>query len=105
MLIDTGSFELWVNPVCAASNVPDFCQVFGHYHPALSSTSRKVGDHGFNIKYGSGQVSGDYYKDDIYISGKLCSFSSHRDEVRFDGSGRYWELVVCEGELTSEFHG
>ncbi|KAJ8113662.1 hypothetical protein ONZ43_g5108 [Nemania bipapillata] len=69
VLIDTGSFELWVNPVCAASNVPDFCQVFGHYHPALSSTSRKVGTHGFNIKYGSGQVTGDYYTDDIYISG------------------------------------
>ncbi|KAI1131448.1 aspartic peptidase domain-containing protein [Nemania abortiva] len=69
VLIDTGSFELWVNPVCASSNVPDFCQVFGHYHPAQSSTSHKVGDHGFNIKYGSGQVMGDYYKDDIYISG------------------------------------
>ncbi|KAI0104711.1 aspartic peptidase domain-containing protein [Nemania sp. FL0031] len=71
VLIDTGSFELWVNPVCASSNVPDFCQVFGHYHPALSSTSQKIssGSHGFNIKYGSGQVMGDYYKDDIYISG------------------------------------
>ncbi|KAI1173103.1 aspartic peptidase domain-containing protein [Nemania sp. FL0916] len=69
VLIDTGSFELWVNPVCEKSNVPDFCQVFGHYDPALSSTSQKITDVGFNIKYGSGEVAGDYYKDDIYISG------------------------------------
>ncbi|KAI1296951.1 aspartic peptidase domain-containing protein [Xylaria venustula] len=68
VLIDTGSFELWVNPVCSASNMPEFCEVFGHYDPARSSTSHKVNSQ-FQIKYGSGQVAGDYYKDDIYISG------------------------------------
>ncbi|KAI3331101.1 aspartic peptidase domain-containing protein [Ustulina deusta] len=68
VLIDTGSFELWVNPVCSASNVPEFCEAFGHYDPALSSTSQKISGQ-FGIKYGSGQVAGDYYKDDIYISG------------------------------------
>ncbi|KAI0429877.1 aspartic peptidase domain-containing protein [Xylaria sp. FL1042] len=68
VLIDTGSFELWVNPTCSASNVPEFCEAFGHYDPALSSTSQKVNGQ-FKIKYGSGQVSGEYYKDDIYISG------------------------------------
>lgn len=71
VLIDTGSFELWVDPVCSASNVPDFCNAFGRYDPALSTTSRKVGDRRFTIKYGSGQATGDYYKDDIYISGEL----------------------------------
>ncbi|KAI1111138.1 aspartic peptidase domain-containing protein [Nemania sp. NC0429] len=69
VLIDTGSFELWVDPVCSASNVPQFCEAFGRYDPALSTTSRKVGDRKFTIKYGSGQVMGDYYRDDIYISG------------------------------------
>ncbi|TGJ76611.1 hypothetical protein E0Z10_g10848 [Xylaria hypoxylon] len=68
VLIDTGSFELWVDPVCSTSNVPEFCEVFGHYDPALSSTSKKI-DGGFGIKYGSGEASGDYYMDDIYISG------------------------------------
>ncbi|KAI1421477.1 aspartic peptidase domain-containing protein [Xylaria sp. FL1777] len=68
VLIDTGSFELWVNPICSASNVPEFCEVFGHYNPAMSSTSQRVNGE-FTIKYGSGQVAGSYYKDDIYISG------------------------------------
>ncbi|KAJ2984885.1 hypothetical protein NUW58_g5823 [Xylaria curta] len=70
VLIDTGSFELWVNPNCSTSNVPDFCKAFGHYDPALSSTSQKL-DKGFGIKYGSGQVMGAYYTDDIYISGSI----------------------------------
>ncbi|KAI2631214.1 aspartic peptidase domain-containing protein [Xylaria nigripes] len=69
VLIDTGSFELWVNPVCSSSNMPELCHAFGYYDPALSRTSRKVGDRGFSITYGSGSVSGDFYKDDVYISG------------------------------------
>ncbi|KAI0530341.1 aspartic peptidase domain-containing protein [Xylaria digitata] len=70
VLIDTGSFELWVDPVCSKSNVPEFCEIFGHYDPTLSSTSQKIEDGGFGIKYGSGEASGSYYKDDIYISGE-----------------------------------
>lgn len=71
LLIDTGSFEMWVNPTCSKSNVPEFCEVFGHYDPALSSTCQKLNGQ-FTIKYGSGSVAGDYYKDDIYISGELA---------------------------------
>ncbi|KAI1742370.1 acid protease [Xylaria scruposa] len=69
LLIDTGSFELWVNPNCSTSNVPEFCTAFGHYDPSLSSTSQRVDSDGFSIKYGSGQAKGPYYIDDIYISG------------------------------------
>ncbi|KAJ3564483.1 hypothetical protein NPX13_g7825 [Xylaria arbuscula] len=68
LLIDTGSFEMWVNPTCSKSNVPEFCEAFGHYDPKLSSTSQRLNGQ-FTIKYGSGSVAGDYYKDDIYISG------------------------------------
>ncbi|KAI0867144.1 acid protease [Xylaria cubensis] len=69
LLIDTGSFEMWVNPNCSTSNVPEYCQAFGHYDPSLSPTSQRVDSAGFSIKYGSGQAKGPYYKDDIYISG------------------------------------
>ncbi|KAI8626202.1 acid protease [Xylariaceae sp. FL1651] len=69
VLIDTGSFELWVNPNCATSNVPEFCEAFGHYDPSLSSTSKMLSGDGFDITYGSGGASGPYYKDDVYISG------------------------------------
>ncbi|KAI1075987.1 aspartic peptidase domain-containing protein [Whalleya microplaca] len=68
VLLDTGSFELWVNPDCATSNVPELCTALGHYDPSLSSTSRMLGAD-FAIKYGSGGTSGVYYTDDIYISG------------------------------------
>ncbi|KAI0005768.1 acid protease [Xylariaceae sp. FL0662B] len=68
VLLDTGSFELWVNPDCARSNVPQLCSALGRYDPALSSTSQNLGGD-FSIKYGSGGTSGTYYKDDIYISG------------------------------------
>ncbi|KAI1359061.1 aspartic peptidase domain-containing protein [Xylaria arbuscula] len=68
LLIDTGSFEMWVNPTCSKLNVPEFCEAFGHYDPKLSSTSQRLNGQ-FTIKYGSGSVAGDYYKDDIYISG------------------------------------
>ncbi|KAI5920594.1 aspartic peptidase domain-containing protein [Camillea tinctor] len=68
VLIDTGSFELWVNPDCAASSVPDFCDAFGHYDPGRSSSAKRVGGD-FKIEYGSGSAQGTYYKDDLYISG------------------------------------
>jgi hypothetical protein len=69
VLIDTGSFELWVNPDCDASNVPSFCEAFGHYDPSHSSTAHEILDSGFDITYGSGRASGVYYKDDVYVSG------------------------------------
>ncbi|KAI3317273.1 acid protease [Xylariaceae sp. AK1471] len=69
VLIDTGSFELWVNPDCDASNVPQFCEAFGHYDPSQSTTAYKILDDGFDITYGSGEAQGAYYKDDVYISG------------------------------------
>lgn len=68
VLLDTGSFELWVNPDCARSNVPSFCQSFGRYDPTLSSTALGL-NQSFDIQYGSGSASGPYYTDDVFISG------------------------------------
>ncbi|KAK8047321.1 hypothetical protein PG996_015385 [Apiospora saccharicola] len=68
VLLDTGSFELWVNPDCAKSNVADFCKGFGQYDPNQSSTAKNLSQ-GFSIQYGSGSASGTYFTDDIFISG------------------------------------
>ncbi|KAK7967697.1 uncharacterized protein PG986_001974 [Apiospora aurea] len=68
VLLDTGSFELWVNPDCGKSNVPAFCRGFGQYDPTKSSTAQNLAQ-GFSIQYGSGSSSGTYYTDNIYISG------------------------------------
>lgn len=67
VLLDTGSFELWVNPDCGASNVPSLCNDFGHYDPALSSTSTSL-NKPYSISYGAGGSSGTYYTDDVYIN-------------------------------------
>lgn len=67
VLLDTGSFELSVNPVCNASNVPEFCEAFGCYDASQSPTSKNLGML-FTIQYGSGRTAGTYYKD-ISISG------------------------------------
>ena len=69
VLLDTGSFELWVNPDCDKSSVPKLCRDFGHYDPARSSTSRNLRQD-FAIRYGSGTTYGTYYRDDIYINGE-----------------------------------
>ncbi|KAI1654372.1 acid protease [Daldinia decipiens] len=68
VLLDTGSFELWVNPNCSATSVRQFCDEFGHYDPTLSSTSKNL-NQTFMIQYGLGSASGTYHQDDIFISG------------------------------------
>ncbi|RYP71052.1 hypothetical protein DL769_004765 [Monosporascus sp. CRB-8-3] len=67
VLLDTGSFELWVNPDCGQAAEPGFCEEFGRYDPALSSTGEDLGQP-FEIEYGSGATSGTYHRDDIYIN-------------------------------------
>ncbi|KAI0848771.1 acid protease [Daldinia vernicosa] len=68
VLLDTGSFELWVNPDCSATNVRQFCGELGHYDPTLSSTSKNL-NQTFKIQYGLGSASGTYHQDDVFISG------------------------------------
>ncbi|KAI1412794.1 acid protease [Hypoxylon sp. FL1857] len=68
VLLDTGSFELWVNPNCTSSNVKDYCEAFGHYDPKLSPTAKSL-NRNFGIQYGQGSASGVYYTDDVYLSG------------------------------------
>ncbi|KAI1878529.1 uncharacterized protein JN550_000711 [Neoarthrinium moseri] len=68
VLLDTGSFELWVNPNCTASNLPSYCQQFGSYDPKKSSTAQNLTTP-WSITYGSGSAQGIYFTDDIFISG------------------------------------
>ncbi|KAI1136436.1 acid protease [Hypoxylon sp. FL0543] len=94
VLLDTGSFELWVNPDCASSNVRDYCEEFGHYDPSLSPTAKSL-DTNFDIRYGQGSASGTYFTDDVYLSGariqnQQFGVSNQSDSVWFGimGLGR-----------------
>jgi len=60
--VDTGSYELWVNPKCVGSADPVLCGALGHYYPQLSTSAVKM-DGQFKVIYGTGAASGVYYAD------------------------------------------
>jgi hypothetical protein len=62
--LDTGSIELWVDPNCANSQLPAFCDTLPRYDPTTSSTSIEYVNV-FEVTYGSGSVSGQYYQDTV----------------------------------------
>ncbi|KAH7308001.1 aspartic peptidase domain-containing protein [Stachybotrys elegans] len=69
--IDTGSYELWVNPDCSVLTRESdiiFCGGVGRYNPASSSTANETGDSS-SLRYGIGSANFDYYTDSISISG------------------------------------
>lgn len=68
--IDTGSFELWLNPSCSSlksESDKTFCQATGQYSPDDSSSSEDTGESA-NLNYGIGQAKIDYYEDDVGFS-------------------------------------
>lgn len=77
--LDTGSFELWVNPQCSSLSFSDasFCEMTGSYSPTRSSTSDDLRTNKF-LQYGIGQANVTYFKDTINIPGssKLTVFIS-----------------------------
>ncbi|KAI0127551.1 eukaryotic aspartyl protease [Xylariales sp. AK1849] len=65
--LDTGSFELWVNPECSnldSSADLQFCQAVGSYVPA-SSDSAVVTTSTKTLRYGIGTANIQYVTDDI----------------------------------------
>lgn len=68
--IDTGSFELWVNPDCTnvASSDRRFCQAIGSYNPRTSSSSATT-DESAMLRYGIGSANVSYFKDSIALPG------------------------------------
>ncbi|KAI1085432.1 acid protease [Whalleya microplaca] len=69
--LDTGSFELWVNPDCSdleGSADVRFCKAVGHYNPSSSSTAAKVTGTKV-LRYGIGSANIQYVTDDIGLSG------------------------------------
>ncbi|ORY63480.1 aspartic peptidase domain-containing protein [Pseudomassariella vexata] len=68
--LDTGSFELWVNPDCSslqgASDV-QFCKAVGSYNPS-SSSSAVVTQGTKTLRYGIGSADIQYVTDDIGFS-------------------------------------
>ncbi|KAI1773646.1 acid protease [Hypoxylon cercidicola] len=69
--LDTGSFELWVNPDCSdlrGSADVRFCRAVGHYDSASSSTATQLAT-SKTLRYGIGSANIQYVTDDIGLGG------------------------------------
>lgn len=68
--LDTGSFELWVNPDCTTVSGADalFCQRVGQYDSASSSTATSLGTTR-TLRYGIGTANISYFTDTITLAG------------------------------------
>jgi len=68
--LDTGSFELWVNPDCTTVSGADalFCQRAGQYKTASSSTATSLGTTR-TLRYGIGTANISYFTDTITLAG------------------------------------
>jgi hypothetical protein len=75
VIIDTGSNELWVNPVCSKAenaNSIALCQSFPVFDPKASSSYVDEGVPG-GVTYGKGFVEFEYSSDYLTVGGKLQS--------------------------------
>lgn len=72
--LDTGSFELWVNPDCNTVTGADasFCDRTGFYDTSKSSTVNSLGT-SKTLRYGIGSANISYVKDTITLAGSTTS--------------------------------
>lgn len=68
--LDTGSFELWVNPTCSTLDASDqqFCNAVGFYDATKSSTAVNL-QTTKTLNYGIGSANITYFKDSIALPG------------------------------------
>ncbi|UNI18694.1 hypothetical protein JDV02_004949 [Purpureocillium takamizusanense] len=67
---DTGSSELWVNPVCSKSTDPKFCESFGRFNGSQTYTDLHRNG---TINYGTGFAKLEYGYDNIQIGSAKIS--------------------------------
>ncbi|KAJ0157334.1 Candidapepsin-3, partial [Colletotrichum tanaceti] len=68
--LDTGSFELWVNPDCTVLAAADqrFCEAVGFYDAARSSTAVSMRT-SKTLRYGIGAANVSYVRDSLALAG------------------------------------
>ncbi|KAI1435163.1 aspartic peptidase domain-containing protein [Xylaria sp. CBS 124048] len=84
--LDTGSFELWVNPDCSnlrGSSDASFCRKAGHYDPSTSSSAVPL-SLGKNLTYGIGKASIQYVLDTVSLAGSDAHLRDVKFGVAFD---------------------
>lgn len=74
--LDTGSFELWVNPTCSTLDTSDqqFCNAVGFYDTTKSSTAVNM-QTTKTLNYGIGSANITYFKDSIALPGAATAMT------------------------------
>lgn len=75
--LDTGSFELWVNPTCTGLSASDatFCRSIGFYNVSRSNTVQPLNT-GKTLSYGIGSANVTYVKDSISLPGATSAMAN-----------------------------
>ncbi|KAG8157138.1 hypothetical protein KVR01_013128 [Diaporthe batatas] len=75
--LDTGSFELWVNPTCSVLDPSDqeFCNAVGFYDATKSSTAVNM-QTTKTLNYGIGSANITYFKDSIALPGAQSAMTA-----------------------------
>lgn len=75
--LDTGSFELWVNPTCSGLSTSDatFCESIGFYNVSESTTVKSLNT-GKTLAYGIGSANITYVEDSISLPGATSAMTN-----------------------------
>ncbi|KAK4194960.1 aspartic peptidase domain-containing protein [Triangularia verruculosa] len=100
VVLDTGSFELWVDPTCATAateSQEEKCNASGRYIPGLSSTyvNKNVTQY---IGYGKGGAEIGYAVDNILVPGssQFISFLALKLSSDCNGFNLYYNNLIDE---------
>lgn len=66
VVVDTASYELYVNPDCARAANPAFCAGAGRYDARGSGTAENLTTR-FGVSFGSGGYAGTYFCDTLTL--------------------------------------
>lgn len=70
LILDTGSPNTWINPVCDTANLPYDCEQFAQFDYDKSSTLN-VTDYVDTLRYGIGNATVQYVSETVTIGCKL----------------------------------
>lgn len=74
LIVDTGSPNTWVNPVCETANIPADCELFPPFNPR-KSTSFQTTNAGANLTYGIGFASVCFLAASVEERGRLTRWT------------------------------
>ncbi|KAI0155666.1 aspartic peptidase domain-containing protein [Pestalotiopsis sp. NC0098] len=95
VIVDTGSYELFLNPNCARAADQTYCAAAGHYYPAESSTVKNLSSR-YYVSFGTGGYVGSYFSDTLWFGDDYWPVSSLQFGVS-DDSDYVWAGIIGLG--------